>query len=875
MMIDLGRGEKYDVRCPPRIMLGKKAGNLYRALQTSLGGQFSNEALLQFGKQLVLLIDNGDSASSNRKAMLYLGGQLASSVLHFSNRCVVHQLFRSIVVVLERLDLIRSLYALTNVLNIASRRDQFKRAIVYVVRSLDYHRGLTPPPHDAPHRVRTQVLISQLLIERGVRLDFGSLCLCSSSQALFECGQLLCTLLQGPWDERAILHYCPQGCECGGTREAAIATISELLIWVFVNIMPVAPSFSRWTTLGPCCSWVGISVGIHDIFRRAWMVAFAKEAEDYDPDVEVGDDAGLESFSQAMGRRIARVTRFFKDDVRSALALTIGLVTKPIDELVLNLLHLDGSGRVLADVTSKKSSPVWSASKAFVEMLRSSLIHEVVCRHFHMSEVQEQEHMQVVRSVVLELAAAVHYRLVLYFGRCPFKLLGIVHPSSTEREQRSHAQELYDAHECCLDAHFSQRLRSNFDDGDELFSSAVARGVLSSWMNHGKVTVAHVERSHATNKSSFGMVRRSRRHVEGAVYHSVLKTHMASHVKRGRTNYTLPKNDAKYAAKLGLTMNMDCKRRKGKRVGGSVLLIGSSTQRPRGKFAGTVGNLQWRYIASRSSIARLARGGCRQSRAVEKAARGQWAAEWDAMSEEEKNRWEQLHVWPGLNNLPGLPVADEDEGDGGGGDLLDMLRVDAQQPVIDAAGRCRQPFPVDVGDDTWPVAADLLFQHTQAQATRFGFHEWRGGFERVGEACRDELRQSMCVDCDPALRPILRVHIPCGELHPGLCRGRDALIFDDAMALASDVQREMKNLPIGTLFGMHTHRFSKVYCLSARRQRDPPLLILAECSFVEDLAMASLRDSVCMFLSIVHDDYIACLVVSTLYSKQETQIVQT
>eukprot|EP00974_Lingulodinium_polyedra_P035293 3388615-Lingulodinium_polyedra.AAC.2 len=67
---------------------------------------------------------------------------------------------------------------------------------------------------------------------------------------------------------------------------------------------------SRWTTLGPACSWFGMCLVTHGIFQRAWIVAFGKDpdavAAAAGPDV---DDAavGFEPFSVTIGRRITKV----------------------------------------------------------------------------------------------------------------------------------------------------------------------------------------------------------------------------------------------------------------------------------------------------------------------------------------------------------------------------------------------------------------------------------------------------------------------------------------------------------------------------------------------------------------------------------------
>ena len=82
-------------------------------------------SIIPFG--LGAVIDNGDSAAQNRKAMLYIGKHAGDAFFCFANMCCVHQLFRSVATCLERLELVRPMYALTNVMKLASRQDQMRR----------------------------------------------------------------------------------------------------------------------------------------------------------------------------------------------------------------------------------------------------------------------------------------------------------------------------------------------------------------------------------------------------------------------------------------------------------------------------------------------------------------------------------------------------------------------------------------------------------------------------------------------------------------------------------------------------------------------------------------------------------------------------
>ena len=140
----------------------------------------------------------------------------------------------------------------------------------------------------------------------------------------------------------------------------------------------------------------------------------------------------------------------------------------------------------------------------------------------------------------------------------------------------------------------------------------------------------------------------------------------------------------------------------------------------------------------------------------------------------------------------------------------------------------------DLGDDTWPLASSTLADHLSAQVARCGLPEWRGGFARLGNCLRADLREEMCVEGNQALAPVLRIPAQCGELHPGLCRTDDAGIFQAAMALAGSLLAEAKSLGIGGFVGVHTCCYSRVFCTSMVRLRDPPIVVLAECRLSAD-----------------------------------------
>ncbi len=93
----------------------------------------------------------------------------------------------------------------------------------------------------------------------------------------------------------------------------------------------------------------------------------------------------------------------------------------------------------------------------------------------------------------------------------------------------------------------------------------------------------------------------------------------------------------------------------------------------------------------------------------------------------------------------------------------------------------------------------------------------------------------MVVGSNPALKPVMNIHMPCAEAHLGICRTRDAEILGFALAMARLIHHEVSSLPAGSFFAFHTHRYSKVFVLCVKRYRDPELCVFADCEYLDVL----------------------------------------
>ena len=126
----------------------------------------------------------------------------------------------------------------------------------------------------------------------------------------------------------------------------------------------------------------------------------------------------------------------------------------------------------------------------------------------------------------------------------------MVHPELNENEKKKAGKRFYDDYCCCLDPYFASKLRRLFPTLELLVAARVPMRLLEAWMNRGKITSGHVERAHAEHNVSFVFTRQNRRrHAEGGILRSFVKKLMKYHVKRGRQDFSLRKNEALLAVK--------------------------------------------------------------------------------------------------------------------------------------------------------------------------------------------------------------------------------------------------------------------------------------------------------------------------------------
>ena len=127
--------------------------------------------------------------------------------------------------------------------------------------------------------------------------------------------------------------------------------------------------------------------------------------------------------------------------------------TTPIDHLRMRLQYTDAAGSSLLDVIADATSPFVAARQELTNMIvRPFADGPLSALPYHFVN-QLDALMNNARTLIVSLAAQIWFWFEVQFAEWPYKLRNIVSPGGDDVE--AIGQELYDAHDCCLDAHFS------------------------------------------------------------------------------------------------------------------------------------------------------------------------------------------------------------------------------------------------------------------------------------------------------------------------------------------------------------------------------------------------------------------------------------
>jgi hypothetical protein len=99
-----------------------------------------------------------------------------------------------------------------------------------------------------------------------------------------------------------------------------------------------------------------------------------------------------------------------------------------------------------------------------------------------------------IRQMVISIAAQVYWRFEVNFGSYPYPLLRLCDRSASYDDRLAVAKAFFEASPCCLDPHFSRKVRLLFPSAEAMIADDEFVECLRAWAYHSKICNMHVER---------------------------------------------------------------------------------------------------------------------------------------------------------------------------------------------------------------------------------------------------------------------------------------------------------------------------------------------------------------------------------------------
>lgn len=177
------------------------------------------------------------------------------------------------------------------------------------------------------------------------------------------------------------------------------------------------------------------------------------------------------------------------------------IVSEPIDWFWQRLEHLDETGRAMAELTGSMS-PVAKVQRSLSSLLLlpfDQTALRTAARHFSFEkpDVDMRSFASMVRAMVMNMISQMEWRFGAVYGSWPFRLARLADMSLPYNERLREAQDLFDAHPCCVDAPCGQKVLAMASSPEALLDDRHIISALSGWRKHGKLCNMHTERDFA------------------------------------------------------------------------------------------------------------------------------------------------------------------------------------------------------------------------------------------------------------------------------------------------------------------------------------------------------------------------------------------
>jgi len=326
------------------------------------------------------------------------------------------------------------------------------------------------------------------------------------------------------WEGDKLIHYCTGADCCPGSRPengwkpTKKRCLHALIDFVFTGAI-TTPETGKWTKVGPALDGLLRGQVVHKLYAQSFEAAFSSlSVKLVMPAAGEGEDQAFVEdvmWSEVAGRRARGALRLLQDQESLACIWRIALSTEPSRHFTRILLTLSKETACQLDppplctLATPQASPIVRILQYYSSFLSDNgkencrlLMYAMFlgCASCADALASHPGDLSKMRREVLVAASWLHRYHMYHLQDFPWKLAVTADSRCDQEHRRSVVQEALGAPGCCLDEHFTRRLRSLSDLRDLLEDGTLLTAQVKAWAARTSVTTALVELKHAKHK---------------------------------------------------------------------------------------------------------------------------------------------------------------------------------------------------------------------------------------------------------------------------------------------------------------------------------------------------------------------------------------
>jgi hypothetical protein len=496
---------------------------------------------------------------------------------------------------------------------------------------------------------------------------------------------------------------------------------------------------------------------VHGIFNRTVLSAFDSWAAG-----EADEDDGEEDYRKLLKRKVWRVVHTLSDG-EVTQRIVINWASVFLDQLWMQLQHLDAAGGLLFHLVRRgHSNPFCATVRKYTALLfTNSADGHAAILFWYFDSVETgydgglSEIIDDLRLMAASLCCQITWRCIWLFESFPYALILVVHPLSSEGEQKDFCKSFLRLPFCELDPNCSQKVQTQFKPRGwlALWSDENFRLLMSNFGSVGRCTSMAVERVLAKYKHATPM---KHPHAERFSAAGMLSQWSGEHLADGGWDTkTIKVQDliADYQTPIHFNKTQSFKQ--------------PGRARPEKLYAID----EYHALLQRRGVKSLP-----------------WAEHVEARRQFERD-------------FASLPAGQQDlykaRASGNASDLdlpPSIGRYNLEGDLLWGVSERRHPIRPE-------LAAELIKELKGTSEV--------GGFSSYESLLRERFLDKLLVEDVDAVPPAFHYDKkggPCWQVCPGICRDADSTIFASCLRLVASIRRFVKDVGAGSFVELQLHR---------------------------------------------------------------------